>query len=197
MEPIDPAQARDHIEMVQRILAESSQRLSFGGQFFLIWGAYSALSTVMWGLVSLNRIPVSALWIVWIALAAALAFTIVGGARAASCAGRRSIVQREFFNVLWLAICFAFIANVALFNLFAGWGFAAIWSFAEAMVLFFIGMHGNRRAQIGGIVMLASLIAANFVRNGSPHAVEPGYILAAGMLFGYAGFGVAELLTRE
>jgi hypothetical protein len=197
VEPIDTAQAREHIEMVERILAESSQRLCFGGEFFLVWGVYSALATIVSGLVSMNRLPVSALWFLGAALVVAIAFSVVRGVRLATNAGRKSIVQREFFNVLWLTICLAFVANFTMFNLFSGWGSAAIWSFAEAIVLLFIGMHGNRRAQLGGIVMLASLIAANFVRAGSASAIEPGYVLAAGMLLGYAGFGMAELLARE
>jgi hypothetical protein len=53
-------------------------------------------------------------------------------------------------------------------------------------------MHGNRRAQVAGILVVVSLIAANF----APPAIA-GYILAAGMLGGYAGFGVSELLAHD
>jgi hypothetical protein len=100
-------------------------------------------------------------------------------------------VQREFFNVLWLAIGLAFVVNVAVYRIFSGAAAAAIWSVAEAIVLLYIGMHGNRRAQIAGVLVVVSLIAANF----APPAVV-GYVLGAGMLFGYAGFGLSELLAR-
>jgi hypothetical protein len=102
------------------------------------------------------------------------------------------LVEREFFNVLWLTLALAFVANVGAFNLFAGWGGAAIWTFTEAIVLFFIGMHGNRRAQVAGVLVVVSLVAANFVSTSIA-----GYVLAAGMLVGYAGFGVAELLAGD
>ncbi|MBV8374679.1 MAG: hypothetical protein JO302_04145, partial [Candidatus Eremiobacteraeota bacterium] len=105
---------------------------------------------------------------------------------------RRSFLEGEFFNVLWLTIGLAFIANVAAFNLFSGWAQAAIWTFAESIVLLYIGLHGNRRALICGVVMVASMVAANFVSAGIA-----GYVLAAGMIVGYAGFGIADMLATS
>jgi hypothetical protein len=101
-------------------------------------------------------------------------------------------VQREFFNMLWLTMGLAFIVNVGAFNIFRGWASAGIWSFAEAIVLFFIGIHGNRRALVAGIVVVVSLVVANFVG-----PATAGYVLAAGMVVGYAGFGIAELLSGD
>jgi hypothetical protein len=101
-------------------------------------------------------------------------------------------LQREYFNVLWLTIGLAFVVNVAAYRIFSGAAAAAIWSVAEAIVLLYIGMHGNRRAQIAGVVIVVSLIAANF----APAAIV-GYVLGAGMLVGYAGFGLSELLARD
>ena len=178
--------------MVERILAESSQRLCYGGEFFLVWGLYSALTTVLWQLVGNGLLPRAALWTDGVFLFVAVAFSVVRGRMKSAHHVRRSLVQREFFNVLWLTIGMAFVVNVGAYNIFNGWAAAGIWSFAEAIVLFYIGMHGNRRAQIGGIVMLASLIAANFT---APNLC--GYVLAAGMLVGYAGFGLTELLARD
>jgi hypothetical protein len=122
----------------------------------------------------------------------AVVFSIWRGRNKNAYPSRFSLVQREYFNMLWLTIGMAFVVDVAAFNIFRGWAAAAIWTFAEAIVLFFIGLHGNRRAQIGGIVMLVSLVAANFV---SPALC--GYVLAAGMLAGYAGFGLAEMFARD
>jgi hypothetical protein len=82
--------------------------------------------------------------------------------------------------------------NVGAFYIFSGWASAAIWSFAEAIVLLFIGLHGNRRAQICGVLLVVSVVIANF----SP-ATTIGYVLAAGMFAGYAGFGIAELFARD
>ncbi|HZY97594.1 MAG TPA: hypothetical protein VFE35_10905, partial [Candidatus Cybelea sp.] len=92
----------------------------------------------------------------------------------------------------WLTLGLAFVVDAAVFRIFAGIASAAIWSVAEAIVLLYIGMHGNRRAQVAGVLVVVSLIAANFA---SPSVA--GYILGAGMLVGYAGFGVSELLARD
>lgn len=192
MDPLDEAQARDHIEMVARILAESSQKLCAGNEFFIVWGIFSGAFTVTWQLIDNRTVPAIALVVPALMLVAAIVFSIVRGRQLALERGRRSLLHREFLNVLWLTLGLAFVVNYTAFNLFSGWGEAAIWSFAETIVLFYIGIHGNRRAQIAGIVVLASIVSANF----SSHNVT-GYILAAGMVAGYAGFGIAESLSHD
>jgi hypothetical protein len=191
-EQMSAAQAREHIEMVDRILAQSDQSLCAGAEYFVVWGLYSGVSVTVWQLVDNGVLPATALWVQFVLLAAAITFSIVRGRATSALRERRSIVQREFFNVLWLSIGLAFIANVAAFRVFSGWAQAAIWSYAEAIVLFFIALHGNRRATLAGIAVVVSLIAANLV-----HHDVIGYVLAAGLVAGYAGFGIAELLARE
>ncbi|MBV8529791.1 MAG: hypothetical protein JO104_00615 [Candidatus Eremiobacteraeota bacterium] len=192
MERIDAAQAREHIEMIDRILAESHPRLCTGGEYFVVWGIGSAFAPVLFQLVNGGIVPSVALWTIPLVLAACAVFSIARARLTRPVLRRSSIVQREFFNVLWLTLGLAFVVNVAVYRIFADAAAAAIWSVAEAIVLLYIGMHGNRRAQIAGIVVVASLIVANF----SPTGVV-GYVLGAGMLVGYAGFGVSELLARE
>jgi hypothetical protein len=192
MERIDTSEARDHIEMVDRILAESHQRLCTGGEYFVVWGLGSAFVTILFALTDGGLLPPRALWSVPLVLAACLIFSIVRGRFTRQAVARSSLVQREFFNVLWLTIGLAFIVDLAAFRIFTGLASAAIWSVAEAIVLLYIGMHGNRRAQIAGVVVIVSLIAANFV-----DSAFAGYVLGAGMLLGYAGFGASELLTRD
>lgn len=192
MERIDAAAARDHIEMVDRILAESHQRLCSGGEHFVVWGIGSAYVPVIFALVNVGIAPSAALWSVPIVLAACAVFSILRSRLTRSMLQRSSLVQREFFNVLWLTLGLAFVVNVAVYRIFSGAAAAAIWSVAEAIVLLYIGMHGNRRAQIGGVLIVVSLIVANF----APPAVVP-YVLSCGMLVGYAGFGASELLARD
>jgi hypothetical protein len=192
MEPIDAGEARDHIEMVDRILAETQQRLCSGGEFFVVWGAGSALVTLLFALSGQGLLRPGALWFVPVVLAACALFSILRGRSTSTIVARSSLVQREFFNVLWLTLGLALVVDIAVFRIFAGLASAAIWSVAEAIVLLYIGMHGNRRAQIAGVVVIASLIAANFV---DPSIA--GYVLSAGMLLGYAGFGASELLARD
>jgi hypothetical protein len=191
-EQISTEQARDHIEMVQRIIAESSQRLCGGGEFFVVWGAFSGLITVWGHLVATRNLPQSSMWAGAALLLACIAFSIVRGRALRNSEVRRSLLQREFLNVLWLTVGLAFVVDIAAFNIFPGLASAAIWSFAEAIVLFYIGLHGNRRAQVCGIAVVVSLVVANFVQ---PHLSA--YVLAAGMIAGYCGFGIAELVTAE
>lgn len=192
MERLDAAQARDHLDLVERILSESHPRLCAGGEYFLVWGVASAFVTVLFALAGRGALPQAALWAAPAVLLAAVVFSILRGKFTQRELRRASLVQREFFNVLWLTIGLAFVATVAANHIFVGLASAAIWSVAEAIVLLYIGMHGNRRAQVAGIVMVASLIAANF----APPNVA-GFVLGAGMLVGYAGFGVVELLARD
>jgi hypothetical protein len=192
MDRMDAAQAREHIEMVDRILAESQQRLCCGGEYFVVWGIVSAFITLLFQLVDQRAISVGALWSIPIVLLAGVGFSIVRGRSTRPVLARSSLLQREFFNVLWLTLGLAFVVDAAAFRIFPGIASAAIWSVAAAIVLFYIGMHGNRRAQIAGVLVLVSLVAANFV---APSIA--GYVLAAGMLAGYSGFGLSELLARD
>jgi hypothetical protein len=192
VERLDAAQARDHIEMVDRILAESHQRLCSGGEYFVVWGVASAYIPVLFQLVDQGVVAAGALWSVPVVLVACAIFSILRARHNRATLVRSSLIQREFFNVLWLTIGLAFIANVAVYRIFANAAAAAIWSVAEAIVLLYIGMHGNRRAQVAGVLVVVSLIAANF----APPSVV-GYVLGAGMLAGYAGFGVSELLAHD
>lgn len=191
MEPLSPTQARDHIEMIDRILAQSQQRLETGGEYLAVWGIASASVTVVMQLLSQGLLPsVAFLWLP-VALAGCSVFSIVRGRSMRRCLRGISVVQREFFKVLWITLGVAFIADTAAIRLFPGMAAAAIWSVAASIVLLYIGVHGNARAQIGGAIVIASLVAAAFVGD-----AVVGYVLAAGMLVGYAGFGVSELLAR-
>ncbi|HEV3090901.1 MAG TPA: hypothetical protein VGX91_05585 [Candidatus Cybelea sp.] len=192
MERISAGEARDHLEMVDRILAESHQRLCAGGEFFVVWGVASAALTLLFTLSGAGTLPPAAVWVGALVLVAAAAFSAVRGRQLRREVARTSLVQREFFNVLWLTIVLAIVVNVAAFRIFSGLASAAIWSVAEAIVLLYIGLHGNRRAQAAGVLVVVSLIVANFVGD----AIAP-YVLAGGMLAGYGGFGASELLARD
>jgi hypothetical protein len=192
VERIDAAQARDHVEMIDRILAEVQPRLCSGGEYFVVWGMASAAITVVSFLVSQGRAPAAALWLIPGVLVGSIIFSVLRGRSTQRALSRNSLVQREFFNVLWVTLGVAFVVDIAVFRIFPGIAGAAIWSVAEAIVLLYIGMHGNRRAQVAGILVVASLVAANFVL-----PALTAYVLAAGMLLGYGGFGASELLARD
>ena len=104
MDRMDAAQAREHIEMVDRILAESQQRLCCGGEYFVVWGIVSAFITLLFQLVDQRAISVGALWSIPIVLLAGVGFSIVRGRSTRPVLARSSLLQREFFNVLWLTL---------------------------------------------------------------------------------------------
>jgi hypothetical protein len=192
MNPIDETQAREHIAMVDRILAHSQQRLCGGGEFFVVWGIGSAAVTTIFASVDAGVLPSNSAWWAWAVLVLCVAFSIVRSRQNRHTVASSSLVQREFFNVLWITLGLAFVADVAAFHIFQGVAAAAIWSVAEAIVLLYIGLHGNRRALVCGVLIIVSLIVANFVSG-----LMPAYVLAAGMLAGYGGFGLSELLARD
>jgi hypothetical protein len=188
---MESVEAREHLEMVERIVAASSRRLCAGGEYFLVWGLVAAGMDCVAQLILSRVLPSSALFVWGGLLAFGIVFTVVRTRSISARAERMPILQREFLNVLWITIGIAVVCDVVGFRLFPDWGGAAIWNVVAAIVLFYIGMHGNRRAIVGGIIAIVSFAAANFVLNGT------GFVLAAGMLFGYGGFGLAEMLSRD
>jgi hypothetical protein len=189
---MDASEAREHLEMVERIIAASARKLEAGGEFFIIWGLASGLFNLLAQLITDDRLPVRAAWAVPAIYVVAICLSIWRGYVCKREGGdRQSLLQREFFNVLWLTISMAFISNVIGYHIFAGWAMAAIWTVAGSIVLLFIGMHGNRRALIGAVVMIASLAIANF------EIAYAGYALGGGFILGYAGFGLADLLAKD
>lgn len=188
---MNPSEAREHIAMVERIIAASSRKLEAGGEFFVVWGVAGAAMDTVLTLVLAQRLPDAAMWINAAILVLAVAFTVVRTRFYRKSVESMSLLQREYLNVLMLAIVLAFVTQLIGFNLFLPIGLMALWNVVEAFVLFYIGMHGNRRAQIGGIAMLVSIALANFT------PAYSGFILAAGVLVGYGGFGVADLLASE
>jgi hypothetical protein len=192
MNEIGAAEAREHVAMIDRILAQSHQRLCAGGEYFLVWGIGSAYVTIASELVVTGVASKAFLWSTLAVLLACILFSILRSRLDGPPPSSTSLVQREFFNVLWITVALAVLVDVAAFRIFPGLAGAGIWSVAESIVLFYIGLHGNRRAQVCGVAIVASLVVANFVG----HQVA-GYVLGAGMLVGYGGFGLSELLLAR
>ncbi len=188
---MDASEAREHLEMVERIVAATSRRLEGGGEFFVVWGVVSAYACFTFQMIIQGTWPWQMLWLAGAADVCAIVFSIVRGRYYRRNVARMSFIQREFYNVLWLSFGMAFVVDVLGFNIFPAWAQSAIWSVAETFVLLYIGVHGNARAIVGALAIVVSIAVANF----APHYV--GYWLAGGMLVGYAGFGLLELLAHS
>ena len=187
---IEDSEAREHLAMVDRIVERTSSRLNVGAEYFVVWGIASATMSLMYQLVADRLVPTNSVAIAWAAGIAAVLFSIWRGKSVGQ--QRLTFLEREFLTVLKVAMLVTFVVFVIeLFgaNIFGPIGPASIWSFAASIVVLYIAMHGNRRALIGGIVLVASLAVANL------YPSFAGYALSAGMLLGYAGFGIVELLA--
>lgn len=188
---MESSEAREHLDLVDRVMAEADQTVFVFADFFLVWGIASALLDVMFQLRVDGRTGDSAFVVSAVILAFAIVYSIVRGRMLSNRNRRMSRVQHEYLNVLWIVFGVTAVAQMAAFNIFNGWSAAALWTIASAVVTLYVGMHGNRRGTVGGIILIASLIVASFM----PHIC--GYVLAAGMLLGYSGFGVATMLARD
>lgn len=188
---MNPSEAREHLEMADRIVSASTRELSlkYAGPFFIVWGLFAALvdasaEAALRGIVT----PSLVVGVDVAALGAAIIFSALYGTLGRRSKGSMSFLQREFLRAMGVTFALVFVAEFAA-RLFNGFSMSAIWSVACAIVLFFIALHGNRRALGCGIIVLVSLFVANAV-----HGSE-GYVLAAGLLVGYAGFGLLEWLA--
>lgn len=118
------------------------------------------------------------------------AYLIWGGIGARRNAERVSAAETRWGKTcaaVWLAV---FIAAFAQPHLFGSWAGAAIWSLGASIQMLLIGFFGDRRALVGGLIIAASMPAANW----SP---QPGYVLAGGFLLGYVVPGVLKLFDRD
>ncbi len=183
--------AREQLELVEKILATSSRALCAGGEFFLAWGVLVAAIDCLNQLVADNVMPVSSLWATPVLILIGVAFSVWRSMQLGAKHGRMSVLQRDYLNMMFVTMGLTFVAQFAGSSFFAGWGEAAIWNFAGAIVLLFIGVHGNRRAILAGAILIVAMAIANYTPG------MPGYVLGAGMLVGYAGFGATELLATE
>jgi hypothetical protein len=188
---METTEAREHLDLVDRVLAESNRRVCIAGEFFVVWGIVGAAFDLCFQLVLFSGFAASLLWVPAVLTVATIVFSVVRGRSLAARGVSLSLVQREYFNVMWIAFGLAAVVDCIAWRLFAGWGSAVIWSVAAAIVLLYIGVHQNRRAMIAGVISIVSIAVANFTPS------VTGYLLAAGMLIGYAGFGVVEMLGRE
>jgi hypothetical protein len=187
---MDRSEAREHLEMAERIVAASVRELSlsYSGPFFIVWGLFAGFVDVSAEL-ALRHVwqATTAGWTDLGLLLIGIAFSTVYGMRVRpSTRSGLAFVQREFLRAMAVTFSMAFIAEWT--GLFSEFGSSAIWSVACAIVLFYIWTHGNWRAFAGGVVVVVSMFVANYAPG-----VE-GYVLAAGLFLGYAGFGVVEMM---
>lgn len=189
---MDAREAREHLQMVDRILANAEPGdfwrpyprllVSIGiGAALIDAGAQIASKTGSQAMSIAGVVLIIGSWIylAWITI------------QARRDANRMSISQTRMGSAIqsvWLAVIVAAFAQP---HLFSGWASAAIWSLGAAIQMFIIGFAGDRRAMLAGVVLLASMIVANYMRGAE------GYTLAGGFILGYVVPGLLYMLDRD
>lgn len=187
---MDAREARDHLEMVDRILsrAEDAPVRPIPG-LVIAWGLAAAAIDAGQQLYYSHV----AGWGVWLAQAGLLAGILYSVAVSVfmwrtGCFERVSNIEKRMGQVMGAVWFTVVVAAFAQPHVFAGWGGAAVWSMGAAIMMLIFGFGGDRRGLVGGLILLASVLAANYLL---PQA--PGYVLAAGFLLGYAVPGLLFL----
>ncbi|HEY8313918.1 MAG TPA: hypothetical protein VIG51_07060 [Candidatus Baltobacteraceae bacterium] len=190
---MDALEARDHLEMVDRILAQAERGTSAATPWlYIVWGIVGAVLDACDQLVLVAHYPPRLFFFSGACLLVAIGVTVAYGIRLRRME-RVSTFERQIGRVFWAASIAAMVVEIGAGHLFPGWAAAAIWSVVIAVPLLFVGLQGHRVTMSGGVVLLASVVAANFVP-----ANLTGYVLAAGMLVGLTGSGIAfAMLSRK
>jgi len=186
---MDRSEAREHLAMVDRILGQAENRpfRPMAG-LLIVWGIAAALMDAGEQAYVLHH---TALYVyageIALILAMLISVVIAGAAvRNADCLQPSERRLGRAIGAVWICVVCAALSQP---HVFAGWSAAGIWSLGAAMTLLISAFSGDRTSLVGGILLLASLIVANFL---TPHI--PGYTLAAGMFLGYAVPGVVLAL---
>lgn len=187
---MDSLDTREQLNLIDRILQETDQRFHVGGELYVAWGTSSALIEILTQAIKDGRLRPEWIGLAIVAVIGSIGFSVVRTIAYRRRAQSMTFMQREYLNVLWLSFALAAVACYGANAIFSGWAQAAVWNLAASFVLFYIGLHHNRAALVGGIVSVVALVVANFTPSIS------GYVLAAGMIFGYVAFGVSALMQR-
>lgn len=188
---MDTREAREHLEMVDRILSRTDSPHTFRpyAPAFIIIGIAAALITAGMQL-GLDGHGYAVTQAGGGTMILGYAYLIWAGV-----AARRNAERLSMSDVRWGRTCAAvwlavFVAAFAQPHVFVNWAAAAIWSLGAAIQMLLIGFFGDRRALAGGIILALSMPAANW----SP---QPGYVLAGGFILGYVLPGIAKLFDRD
>jgi len=184
--------AQDHLEMVDRILKDVDRKVRLLPEPFIAFGIAGGIADLVAQLVFINGafqllfVLSGGAWLI------AAAVTIFASRQLRKTKDRFSVLDGQLYallNVIWIVtLLLSFGAQP---HIFGQWAAAGIWSFAYGIALIFVGTQGSRVAFAGGIILIASIIGANFL------PAYTGYVFAAGMWLGMAGTGVALLITQR
>ncbi len=181
---MDVHEAREHLEMVDRILTRADlEPMRMIPGLIIAWGLAAAAIDAGQQYDFLHTGSHTGGWLAIAAFTAGMIYSV--GVSISiwrqHCYDRVSIIERRMGRVMGAVWFTVIVSAFAQPHVFAGWGGAAVWSMGAAIMMLMAGFDGDRRGLAGGLILMASILAANYV---APHA--PGYALAAGFVLGYA-----------
>ena len=188
---MDAREAREHLEMVDRILTRAEEEpVRIVPGLVIAWGLAAAGIDAGQQMAFSHIAGTAGMWLADIALLAGIAYSVLVSVsmfrnhryERVSFAERR---LGQMMGAVWFTVLVAAFAQP---HVFAGWGAAAVWSMGAAITMLVTGFAGDRRGLTGGLILLASVLAANYLL-----PQTPGYVLAAGFILGYAVPGVLFL----
>lgn len=185
---MDADEARDHLEMVDRILATAEEEpvRPIPG-LVIAWGLAGAGIDLGQQLYLAHVTGRPALWLADASLLLAILYSIGVSVwlfyhNRFNRVSRFEQITGRMMGAVWFTVIVAAFAQP---HVFAGWGGAAVWSMGAAIMMLIIGFSGDWRGLAGGMVLLASVLVGNYAL-----PQTPGYALAAGFILGYAVPGV-------
>ena len=190
---MDAREARDHLEMVDRILVNAGREpVQLIPGLLIVWGLAAAVIDAGQQLYVQHVGGDAGALAADIALLLGILYSI------GTCVSlmrnhrfeRVSLVEQRMgrtMGAVWFTVVVAAFAQP---HVFAGWGGAAVWTMGGAIMMLMAGFNGDRRGLAGGLIMLASVLVANYA---TPQT--PGYTLAGGFILGYAIPGVLYLFA--
>lgn len=188
---LESDEVRDHLQMVDRILARAEVVPRISGWPFMVWGLVGSTMNVVSQLVVVQGGPPSLYWIAAAVLLLAVLSMVTFG-RNLNSRERRGLLEGHISNIFLIAWVVAMVAMLGANHLFKEWGQAGIWSLLFGVAMMYVALLSRSRAVfVGGAILILSILAANLQLHSA------GYILAAGDFIGMCGAGIALTVARR
>lgn len=188
---MDTGEAREHLEMVDRILVNAGEQpIRMIPGLLIVWGIAAAIIDAGQQMYvqhiggDAGNVAASLALLLGILFSIGVSVSLWRNHRYE----RISIVEQRMartMGAVWFTVIISAFAQPVVFP---GWSGAAVWTMGGAIMMLMAGFNGDRRGLVGGLILLASVLVANYA---TPHM--PGYALAAGFILGYAVPGVLYL----
>jgi hypothetical protein len=188
---MDAREAREHLEMVDRILSEADACTNYRPWTWalVIVGLAATLieAGAQFATDGHTRLIAEAGGALMVAGYIYMIWSAYNGRRNAERVSSAEARIGRACSAVWLAVFIAFWAQP---HIWGQWGGAAIWNLGAAIQMLMFGFFGDRRALVGGLLLAASITLANYVP-------QPGYALGAGFLLGYFVPGLLMVLEKD